>query len=87
MALVKVVLTVILFYVLYTAQKYWYFLISWFVNWAVIASISWWIARKITRDFVCKSILPRVEPTGKAVLITGRFLSNTIVDCLTKSFF
>lgn len=73
MALVKVILTVVLFYYLNATQKYWYFLISWFVNWAIIASISWWIARKITRDFVCTKILSRVEPTGKAVLITGRF--------------
>ncbi|XP_037039810.1 retinol dehydrogenase 7-like [Bradysia coprophila] len=71
MALVKVVLTVVLFYCLIATQRYWYFLISWFVNVAVIASISWWIARRITRDFLCKTIFPRVDPTGKAVLITG----------------
>lgn len=71
MAVVKVVLTVILFYCLKATQSYWYFLIAWLVNLAVIASISWWIARRITRDFLCKTILPRVDPTGKAVLITG----------------
>lgn len=78
MAVVKVVLTVILFYCLCITQRYWYFLISWFVNWAVLASISWWIARKITRDFICKTILPRVQPPGKAVLITGRIIGAMI---------
>ncbi|XP_037031979.1 D-beta-hydroxybutyrate dehydrogenase, mitochondrial-like [Bradysia coprophila] len=71
MAWVKVVVSLILFYYLTVSQRYWYFLISWLVNLIVIASISWWIARKITRDFLCKSVLPRVNPTGKAVLITG----------------
>ncbi len=81
MAMVKVVLSLILFYYLTVNQRYWYFLISWLVNVVVIASISWWIARKITRDFICKTILPRVNPTGKAVLITGiRFFNTSFIE-------
>jgi len=69
--LVKVIVTGILFIYLNRTQDNWYFLISWFVNWVVVVSISWWIARMITRDVICKIILPRINPTGKAVLITG----------------
>lgn len=75
MALVKVALTAFLFFYLYTTRGYWYYLISWFVNATVIASISWWLARKITRDFLCKTIIPRVNSSGKAVLITGKRVS------------
>jgi len=71
MAVIKILLAVIIFYILNSTRNYWYFLISWFVNLVIIASISWWLSRKITRDFLCKKLLPRVNPTGKAVLITG----------------
>lgn len=89
MALVKVVLTVVLFLLLNYTKTYWYFLISWFVNYVIIASISWWLARKITRDILCKEVFPRVDPTGKAVLITGLTfqISLQMIVIYLKNFF
>jgi len=71
MAVIKILLTAVTFYILNSTQHYWYFYISWFINWVVIVSIAWWLSRLITRDFLCKWVIPRIDPTGKAVLITG----------------
>lgn len=73
MAFVKSLVSVILFYILTSTQSYWFPSISWLVNWVVIGSISWFLSRRITRDFICKKVLPRVNPEGKAVLITGEY--------------
>ena len=71
MAVVKLLTSTLLFYILNSLRDYWYPLIQWAVNWIVIASISWYIGRRITRYFICQKILPRVEPSDKAVLISG----------------
>lgn len=71
MAVVKLLTSTFLFYILNSLRDYWYPLIQWAVNWVVIASISWYIGRRITRYIICQKVLPRVEPSDKGVLITG----------------
>lgn len=71
MALVKLLTSASIFYLLFGFRDYWYPIISWLVTIVTIACISWIIARRLCRSFILTSILPRVSGQDKAVLITG----------------
>ena len=76
MTRVKLLVTLLLLYLLNANKDYWYPLVSWLVDFVVIFSIAWFLARRITRDFLCKKIIPRINSNGKAVLITGENTLN-----------
>ena len=75
MAAIKLLTTAVIFYILNASRDYWYPLIQWAVNLTVIASISWFIARRVTRYVICRKLLPTVDPSDKAILITGEWQS------------
>ena len=68
---VKVATSVLLFYTLFSLRDSWFPLIAPLVQVIVIACLSWWLGRRIANRFLLRSLLPRVSPTDKAVLVTG----------------
>lgn len=60
------------FFLLRWTSSLWLPLISWAVNYVLTVCLAWFIGKWITKRFILKSsLLPPIDPKGKAVLITG----------------
>ena len=82
MAGIKITVALLLIYFLNGYHEYWYHFISWIVYWVTISCVAWYFSRRITRDFLCDKIIPRVDPHGKAVLITGKNKFPSQLNCI-----
>lgn len=70
MALIRLSVTLIIFALLSQIAFLLLPILSIITNWILLLTISWLIAAFVTKKFILPQI-PKVDPTGKAILITG----------------